>query len=241
MLHSTCQHIWKTAVGTGLEKVSFTSIPKKSNAKECSNHRTISLISHPSKVMLKIFQAKLQQYVNWKLPYVQGGFRKGSRTSDQITKIHWITEKGNSRKTSTSDSLTTLKPLTVWITTNWKILKEMGMPDHLTCLLRNLYAGQETIVRTGHGTMDWFKMGKGVCQGYILSPCFFNLYTVYIMWNARLDEAQAGILRLRVKYQQPQICIWYQFNGRQWRAKEPLEEHARGLWKSWFKTQYSKN
>ena len=86
-----------------------------------------------------------------------------------------------------------IKPFTVWITTNWKIFKEMGIPDHLTCLLRNLYAGQKATVRTGHGTMDWFQIGKGVCQGCILSPCLFNLKTEYIMQNARLDEAQAGI------------------------------------------------
>ena len=93
----------------------------------------------------------------------------------------------------TSASLTTLNPLTVWITRNWKILKEMGIPDPLTCLLRNLYAGQEATVRTGHGTMDWFKIGKEARKGYILSPCLFNLYTEYIMRNARLDESQAGI------------------------------------------------
>ena len=87
----------------------------------------------------------------------------------------------------------TLKPLTVWITTNWKILKEMGIPDQLTCLLRNLCAGQEATVRTGHGKMDWFQIGKGACQGCILSLCLFNLYADYIMRNAGLDEAQAGI------------------------------------------------
>ena len=85
------------------------------------------------------------------------------------------------------------KPLTVWITINWKILKEMGIPDHLICLLRNLYAGQEATVRTGHGTTDWFQIGKGVCQGCILSPCLFNFYAEYIMRNAGLEEAQAGI------------------------------------------------
>ena len=89
------------------------------------------------------------------------------------------------------------KPLTVWITTNWKILKEMGIPDHLICLLRNLYAGQEATVRPGHGTTDWFQIGKGACQGCILSPCLFNLYAEYIMGNARLDEAQAGIKIVR--------------------------------------------
>ena len=85
------------------------------------------------------------------------------------------------------------KPLTVWITRNWKILKEMGIPDHLTCLLRNLYAGQEATVRTGHGTTDWFQIGKGERQGCILLPCLFNLYAEYIMRNAGLEEAQAGI------------------------------------------------
>ena len=86
-----------------------------------------------------------------------------------------------------------LKPLTMWITTNWKILKEMGIPGHLTCLLQNLYADQETTARTRHGTMDWFKIGKGILQGCILSPCLFNLYAEYIMRNARLGEAQTGI------------------------------------------------
>ena len=102
-------------------------------------------------------------------------------------------KQDSSRKTSTSALLTTPKPLTVWITTNWKILKEMGIPDHLTCLLRNLYAGQEATVRTGHGTTDWFQIGKGVRQGCILSPCLCNFYAEYIMRNAGLEETQAGI------------------------------------------------
>ena len=104
----------------------------------------------------------------------------------------WKKEQ-HSRKTSIFALLTMPKPLTVWITVNWKILKEMGIPDHLTCLLRNLYAGQEATVSTGHGTTDWFQIGKGVRQGFILSPCFFNLYAKYIMRNAGLEEAQAGI------------------------------------------------
>ena len=98
-----------------------------------------------------------------------------------------------SRKTSISTLLIMPKPLTVWITKNWKILKEMEIPDHLTCLLRNLYAGQEATVRTGHGTTDWFQIAKGVCQDCILSPCFFNLHAEYIMRNTGLEEAQAGI------------------------------------------------
>ena len=97
------------------------------------------------------------------------------------------------RKTSLSALLTTPMALTVWITTNWKILKKMGIPDHLTYLLRNLYTGQEETVITGHGTAEWFQIGKGVCQGCILSPCLFNLYAEYIMRNTGLDEAQAGI------------------------------------------------
>ena len=104
-----------------------------------------------------------------------------------------LKKQESSRKTSTSALLTMPQPLTVWITANWKILKEMGIPDHLTCLLRNLYAGQEATVRTRHGTTDWFQIEKGVCQGCILSPCLFNLYEEYIMRNAGLEEAQAGI------------------------------------------------
>ena len=102
-------------------------------------------------------------------------------------------EQESSRKTSISALLTMSKPLTVWITRNWKILKEMGIPGHLTCLLRNLHVGQEATVRTGHGTTDWFQIGKGVRQGCILSPYLFNLSAEYLMQNARLDEPQAGI------------------------------------------------
>ena len=106
--------------------------------------------------MLKILQARHQQYVNRELADVQAGFRNGRGTRDQIANICWIIEKAkSSRKTSTSALLTTPNPLTVWITTNWKILQKMGIPDHLTCLLRNLYAGQEATIRTGHGTTDW--------------------------------------------------------------------------------------
>ena len=113
--------------------------------------------------------------MNHELPHVQAGFRKGRGTRDQIANIRWIMEKQeSSRKTSISALLTMPKPLTMWITINWKILREMGIPDHLTCLLRNLYAGQEATVRTGHGTTDQFQIGKGVRQG--LSPCLFNLY-----------------------------------------------------------------
>ena len=112
-----------------------------------------------------------------------------------------LQKQESSRKTSTSASLTMPKPLTVDHNKLWKILKVMAIPDHLTCLLRNLYAGQEATVRMGHGTTDWFQIGKGVCQGCILSPCLFNLYAEYIMRNAGLEEAQAGIKDCQEKYQ----------------------------------------
>ena len=110
------------------------------------------------------------------------------------TSVRLLKKQERSRVTCTSAFLTTTKPLTPWITTNCeKFLKKVRTPDQLTCLLRNLYAGQETAVRTGHGTTDWFQIGKGVCQGYILAPCLFNFYAEYIMWISRQDEAQAAI------------------------------------------------
>ena len=116
----------------------------------------------------------------------------------------------------------------------WKLLKEMGIPDHLICLLRNLYAGQEATVRTGHGTTAWFQIGKGVCQGCILSPCLFNVHAEYIMRNAGLEEAQAGIKIAGRNINQK--CRWYHPHGRKWRkTKEPLNESERGEWKSWLK------
>ena len=169
----------------------FIPISKKGNAKECSNYHTIAVFSHTSKVTFKILQGRLQHCVKCELSDVQAGFRKGRGTRDQISNICWIIEKQeSSRKTSISDLLTMPKPLTVWITINCKILKQMGIADHLTCFLRNLYAGQEATVRTEHGTTDWFQIGQGVLQGCILSPCLFNFYAEYIMRNARLYKAQ---------------------------------------------------
>ena len=134
--------------------------------------------------MLKILQARLQQYVKKELPDVQAGFRRGRGTRDQIANIHWIIEKAREfQKTSTSASLTMLMHLTVWITTNSGMFLEMGIPDHLTCFLTNLYAGQEATIRTGYGTTNWLQIEKGVCQGCILLPCLFNLYAEYIMQN----------------------------------------------------------
>ena len=121
-------------------------------------------------------------------------FKKAEEPEIKLpTSAGLLKKQESSRKTSASALLTMPRPLTVWITTNWKILKKKGIPDHLTCLLRNLYADHEATVRTGHGTIDWFQIGKGVRQGCILSPCLFNLYAEYIMRNAGLDEAEAGI------------------------------------------------
>ena len=132
--------------------------------------------------------------MNCELPHIQAGFRKGRGTRDQIANICCIIKKQeSSRKTTTFVLLTMPKPLTVCITTNWKILKEIRIPDHPTCLLRNLDAGQEATVRSGHETTDWFQIGKGVRQCCILPPCLFTYIQSNIMRNARLDEAQAGI------------------------------------------------
>ena len=173
----------------------FIPIPKKGNAKECSNYCTIALISHASKVKLKILQARLQQYVNCELPDVQAGFRKGRETRNQIANICWIIEKAREFQKNIYFCFIDYAKAFDCVDHNklWKILKDMGIPDHLNCLLRNLYAGQEAMVRTVHGTTDWFQIRKGVRQGCILSPCLFNLYAEYIKQNARLDEAQAGI------------------------------------------------
>ena len=143
--------------------------------------------------MLKILPAMIQQYVNQELPDVQAGFRKGRRTREQIANIHWIIEKAKEFQKNICLVDYTKAFDCVDHNKMWKTLKEMWIPDHLTCLLRNLNAGQEETVKTGHGTTDWFQIGKGVRQGCILSPCLFNLYAEYIMRNARLDEAEGGI------------------------------------------------
>ena len=157
-----------------------------------TKYSIIVLTSHASKVMLKILQPRLQQYVNWTLPDVQPGFRKGRGTRDQIVNIHWIVEKA--REFQKNFFIDYTNPFDcVDHSTLWKILQGMRTLDHLTCLLRNLYAGQESTDRTGHGTIDWLQIEKGVRQGCILSSCLFNLYAEYIMCYAGLDEAQAGI------------------------------------------------
>src|SRR5574337_317947 len=184
-----------SAVATGLERSVFIPIPKKGNAKECSNYHTIAFISHASKVMLKILQARLQQYVNRELPDVLAGFRKGRGTRDQIANIHWIIKKARVFQRNIYCFIDYAKAFDcVDHNKLWKILKEMGIPDHLTCLLRNLYAGQEATVRTGHGTADCFQIRKRVCQGCILSSCLFNLYAEYVMemldWMKHKQESR---------------------------------------------------
>ena len=150
----------------------------------------IVFISDPSKVMLKTLQARLQKYVNWEPPDVQAGFRKGRGTRDQTANICWILEKAREFQKNNNFCFIDYAKAFDCVDHNklWKILKEMGIPDHLTLLLRNLCAGQEATIRTRHVTTDWFQIRKGVCQGCILSPCLFNLYAEYIIQNAGLDE-----------------------------------------------------
>ena len=160
--------------------------------KKCSDYHTIALISNASKVVVEILQGTLQQYVNRELPNVQAGFRKGRGTRDQIVSICHIIEKAREFQkniyfcfieyTKTFDCVDHSKLC--------KILKGVEIPDHLICLSRNLYAGQEATVRTGHGQIDWFQIGKGGLQCCILSPCLFNLYAEYIMRNTGLNESQ---------------------------------------------------
>ena len=217
----------KSAVATGLEKISFHSnpkerlpIPKKGNAKECSNYHRITL---------KILQALLQQCMNHELPDIQAGFRKGRGTRDQIANIHWIMEKAREFQKNIYFCFSDYAKAFDYVDHNklWKILKEMGIPDYLTCLLRNPYADQEATVRIGHGTTDWFQIGKGVCQGCILSPCLFNLYAEYIKRNTGLEEAQAGIKIAgrninNLRYEDGTTLMAER------RTKEPLDESERG-------------
>ena len=192
--------------------------------------------------------------MNWKLP--SGSFRKVRGTRDKIANIHWIIEKARELQ---KNIITEKYLLFYWLPNAfdcvdhnklWEILQEMGIPDHLTCLLRNLYAGQEVAVRTGHGTIDWFQIGKGVQQGCILSLCLFNLYAEYIMWNAGLDEAQAGI-KIARRYINNLRCtddITLMAQSKEelnslfsWGSQIKVDESERGEWKSLLKTQHSEN
>ena len=167
--NTACQHL-DFRLLTSKRSV-FIPIPNEGNAQECSNYRTIALISHVSEVILKILHARLQQYMNQELPDVQIGFRKGRGTRDQIANIHWIIKKAREFQKNICFIDYAKRFDCVNHKKMWKILKEMEILDHLTCFQENLYAGQEATVRTGHRTMDRFPIGKGVCQGCILSPC----------------------------------------------------------------------
>ena len=154
--------------------------------------------------MLKILQARLQQYVNQEIPDVQAGFGKGRGTRDQIANIRWIIVKARELQKNIYFCFIDYGKAFDCVDHSklWKILKEMGIADYLTCLLRNLYAGQEATVRTGRGTTDWFQIiGKGVCHGCILSPCFFNFYAEYIMRNAGLERSTSWNQDFWEKYQ----------------------------------------
>ena len=194
VLHSMCQQIWKTQQWPQDWKRSvFIPIPKKGIAKECSNYRTIALISHVSKVMLKILQARLQKYVNRELPDDQARFRKGRGNREQMTNVHWIIEKAREFQKNIYFCFIDYTKAFDCVDHNklWNILKEMGVPAHLTCLLRNLYAGQEAIVRTGPGTMDWFQIGKvkGVFDS--LQP-----YGLHSPWNSQGQNTGVGSFSL---------------------------------------------
>ncbi|CAM4769584.1 unnamed protein product [Rotaria magnacalcarata] len=196
ILLAICQQIWKTQQWPKDWKRSiYIPIPKKGSAKECSNYRTIALISHASKIMLKILQARLEQYMARELPDVQAGFRRGRGTRDHIANIRWIMEKAREFQ---KDIYICFIDYTKAFdcadhNTLWTVLNDMGVPKHLICLLKNLYTDQEATVRTEYGLTEWFKNEKGVRQGCILSPCLFNLYVEYIMRNAEIDETEAAI------------------------------------------------
>ena len=205
---------------------------------------TAQLHSSHTLVMLKILQARLQQYMNHELPDVQAGYRKSRGIRDQIATSVGSSKKQKEFKKNIYFCFIDYAKASDCVDHNklWKILKEMGIPDHLTCLLRNLYAGQEATVRTGHGTTDWFQIGKGVRQGCIVSPCLFNLYAEYIMRNAGLDEAQAGIKIARrsinnLRYADDTTLM----AESEEEIKSLLMKVKEECGKSWLKTQHSKN
>ena len=198
--------------------------------------------------MCKILQARLKQYVNNELPDVQAGFRKGRGTKDQIANI---VKKAREFQKNIYFCFIDYAKAFDCVDHNklWKILREMAIPDHLTCLVRKLYAGQEATVRTGHGKTDWLQIGKGVRQGCILSPWLFNLYAEYIMRNAGLEEAQAGIKFAgrninNLRYADDTTLMAEseeELKSLLVKVKEPFDESERGEWKRWLKAQHSEN
>ena len=179
-----------SAMATGLETVSFHSNCKERQCQRMLNYHTIALISQASKVLLKILQARLQQYMNCELQMFKLDLQKEEEPEIKLPTFVGSSKKQEFPRNINFCFIDYAKAFDcVGHNKQWKILQEMGLSDHLTCLLRNLHAGQEATVTTGHGTTDWFQIGKGVRQGCILSPCLFNLYAAYIMRNAGLDEA----------------------------------------------------
>ena len=235
------------AAATGLEKVSFPkkfskgqfSFPKKANAKEFSNDCIVALISHTSKGMLKILQARLQQYLNHELPDVQAGFRTARRIRDQIANI--LCKIGKAREFQKNIYFCFIDYAKAFDSVDhnklWEILQEMGISVHLTNLLGNLDAGQNRTVRTGHWTTDWFQIWKRVYQGFILSPWLLNLYAEYIIQNAGLAEPQAGIKTARRNINNLIYTDDTTLRG----TKEPIDESEREEWKSCLKIQLSEN
>ena len=222
VLHSICQQIWKTHQWPKDWKRSvFIPIPKKGNAKEYSNYHTTALMSHASEEMFKILHAGLQQYMNWEPPAVQAGFRKRQRNQRSNCQQCWIIQKAREFQKNVYFCFIDYTKAFDCVDHNklWNILPEMGIPDHLTCLLRNLYAGQEATVRTGHGTTDWFQIGKGVQQGCILSPFLFNFYGEYIMLGWMKHKLESRLLGEISITSDMQITppLW-QKTKRNWRA-----------------------
>ena len=198
MLHSICQQIWKTQQWPQDWKRSvFIPIPKKGNAKECSNYCTIALISHTSKVMVKILKARLQEYMNCELSDVQAGFRKGRGTSHQIANIHGIIKKAREFQSSRKNICFCFIDYATFDCVDHNKLENSERdgntrPPYLSPEKPVCRSGKT--VRTGHGTTDWFQIGKGVCQGCILSPCLFNLCADYIMRNTGLSRFYSRFL-----------------------------------------------
>ena len=181
--------------------------------------------------------------MNWELPGIQAGFREGRGTRDQIADIHWIIKKAREFQKNIYFCFIDYAKAFDCVDHNklWKILQELGIPNHLTCLLRNLYAGQEAIVRTILGTMNWFQIGKGVRQGCTLSPWLFNIYAEYITWNAGLDEALAGIKIARRNINNLRYWDDTTFMAESEEELQSLDEGEKGVWKSWLKLQHLKN
>ena len=196
-----------------------------------------------AKLCSKFSKQGFQQYVNGELPDVQAGFRKGRGTRDQIANICWIIETARKFQKNIYFCFIDYTKALDFVDHNklWKVLKEMGIPDHLACLLRNLCAGQEAIVSTGHGTTDWFQIEKGVYQGCILSPYLLNLHAEYIMWNAGLDEAWTRIKIAIIDINNLRYADDSTLMAESEEELKSLLMKVKEEWKSWLKAQHSEN